>query len=86
MKANSDSCPISSATVQTVIDCPVTEEGWRKAAERKNCSAYADQCSQPDKLVYHCVINPFVNETIEVCVYKKIIVFGMYNVFICIDL
>ncbi|XP_056013963.1 uncharacterized protein LOC125677203 isoform X3 [Ostrea edulis] len=76
LRANSDSCPISRTTVQTAIDCPVTEEGWRKAAERKNCSAYADQCSQPDKLVYHCVINPFVNETMEVCAYWRNIVFG----------
>ncbi|XP_056013958.1 uncharacterized protein LOC125651149 [Ostrea edulis] len=76
LRANSDSCLISRATVQRAIDCPVTEEGWSKAAERKNCSAYADQCSQPEKLEYHCVINPFVNETIEVCAYRRFIFLG----------
>lgn len=62
--------------MKVVDDCPDTEEKWREAAARKNCSAYANQCDEPDRLVYHCVINDFVNETLEVCAYSRIIVLG----------
>lgn len=62
--------------MEIVDDCPVSEEDWRKAATRKNCSAYASQCDKPDKFVYHCVINTFVNQTLEVCAYGKEILLG----------
>lgn len=72
-----DSCPVSQSTVQAVDDCPNTKEKRREAATRKNCAAYASQCDEPDRLEYHCVINTFVNETLEVCAYGKIIHLGM---------
>lgn len=75
-KANGESCSISRKTVQVVDDCPDSLEKWNKAAERKNCAAFATQCDRPKKLLYHCVINPFVNDTIEVCAYAKNIVLG----------
>ncbi|XP_062587060.1 uncharacterized protein LOC134248681 isoform X2 [Saccostrea cucullata] len=75
-KANTDSCSASKSTVQSVENCPSSEQEWIEASRRKNCSAFATQCSEPDKFVYHCVINPYLNETLEVCVYKKTIVFG----------
>lgn len=74
--ADSDSCPISRDTVKIVDICPVSEEEWRQAAARKNCTAFANQCSEPDKLVYHCVIDPYVNQLIEVCAYAQNIVLG----------
>lgn len=74
--AISDSCPISPSTVKIVDDCPDSEEKWREAAARKNCSAHASQCDEPDRLVYHCVINAFVNQTLEVCAYSRIIMLG----------
>lgn len=75
-RATSDSCLVSRSTVQAVDNCPDSEEKWRQAAARKNCSAYASSCSEPEKLVYHCVINSFVNQTLEVCAYSRIIVLG----------
>lgn len=75
-KANGESCPISKKTVQVVEDCPDSLEKWNRAAERKNCAAFAAHCSKPEELQYHCVINPFVNETIEVCAYAQNIVHG----------
>lgn len=75
-KANGESCPISRMTVKVVEECPDSLEKWNRAARRKNCEAFATQCGGPKKLQYHCVINPFVNETIEVCAYAQIIVFG----------
>lgn len=75
-KANGESCPISRMTVQVVEECPDSLEKWNRAAERKNCAAFATHCGGPKKLQYHCVINPFVNETIEVCAYAQNIVLG----------
>ena len=49
------------------------------AAARKNCSQYASQCHEPDKLEYHCVLNPYINETLEVCAYPVKIVKGKLN-------
>lgn len=76
LQASSDSCHVSRSTVQIVDDCPNTEETWKQAAMKKNCEAYASQCSEPEKLEYHCVINPFINETLEVCAYAQNIVLG----------
>lgn len=74
--SGSNSCEVTRSTVQVVDDCPVNEEEWRKAAARKNCIAFASQCSEPDKLVYHCVINEYVNQTLELCAYLQNIVLG----------
>lgn len=67
-----------------IVDiCPVSEEEWRQADARKNCTAFANQCSEPDKLVYHCVIDPYVNQLIEVCAYAQNIVLGkIFNCFL----
>lgn len=67
-----------------IVDiCPVSEEEWRQAGARKNCTAFANQCSEPDKLVYHCVIDPYVNQLIEVCAYAQNIVLGkIFNCFL----
>nr|XP_022286901.1 uncharacterized protein LOC111099761 [Crassostrea virginica] len=74
--ADSSSCALSKQTVQPVENCPRSAEEWRKAAAKKNCSAYAHHCDRPDQFVYHCVINPYINETLEVCAVKQNIVHG----------
>lgn len=77
LDASVNSCLISTSTVQVVESCPDDKQKWRAAAARKNCPAYANQCDEPDRLEYHCVINSFINETLEVCAYRQNIVFGM---------
>lgn len=74
--ALSNSCEVSRSTVQVVDSCPDSEEKWKEAAARKNCYANSSQCSEPTRLVYHCVINPYVNQTLEVCAYAQNIVQG----------
>lgn len=74
--AGSNSCEVTRSTVQIVEDCPVSEEKWREAAARKRCDVPAKNCSEPERLVYHCVINPYVNQTLEVCAYAQNIVQG----------
>lgn len=72
--------------MEIVSDCPDSEEKWKKAAERKNCADYASQCDEPQRLVYHCTLNAFSNQTLEVCAYWKyifqgILVFNSLNFF-----
>lgn len=62
--------------MEIVDDCPDTEVKWKEAAERKNCATYANQCDEPKRLEYHCVINTDVNQTLEVCAYRQNIVLG----------
>lgn len=76
IKANSYSCVETKKTVEIVNDCPNSAEKWREAAAKKNCSANANQCTEPEKFVYHCVINAYVNQTLEVCAYAQNIVSG----------
>lgn len=78
--SSSFSCSVSQDTVQSVPSCPETEEEWRKAAKRKNCSAYAAQCDEPAQFVYHCVINAYINQTLEVCAYSENIIGGKENI------
>nr|XP_034332399.1 uncharacterized protein LOC117691138 [Crassostrea gigas] len=56
--------------------CPDTEGKWKEAAAKKNCTAYASRCSEPARLVYHCVINTYANQTLEVCAYAQNILDG----------
>lgn len=64
--------------MEVVDDCPDSKEKWRVAAERKNCAAYANQCDEPQRLVYHCTINEFSNQSLEVCAYGKYIFEGIF--------
>lgn len=74
--AGSNSCDITRSTIQIVDDCPHSKQKWMEAEARKNCTAYANQCDEPERLVYHCVINEYVNLTLEVCAYAQNIVLG----------
>lgn len=74
--AGSNSCEVTRSTVQVVDGCPDSEEKWKERAAIKNCAANASQCAEPERLVYHCVINSYVNQTIEVCAYAQNIVLG----------
>lgn len=58
-----------------VESCPNNNQEWENAAKLKNCNITAAQqkCSDADIFVYHCVINGFENETLEVCAPQKLI-------------
>lgn len=63
--------------MKTVGSCPTSKTDWDNAARKKNCSGVhvtsKQNCSIADKFVYHCVINGYRNETLEVCAPTKII-------------
>eukprot|EP00105_Crassostrea_gigas_P024314 XP_011444531.1 PREDICTED: uncharacterized protein LOC105340279 [Crassostrea gigas] len=68
-------CPEAVKSVVKVESCPTNNQEYENAANFKNCKLTASQqkCSDADKFVYHCVIDGFENETLEVCAPQKII-------------
>lgn len=71
VKSTKTSCPLLIDKVETVDSCPQTTEEWKEAAARKSCKTTSNTCSSLD---YHCVINAWMNETIEVCAPRIVIV------------
>lgn len=69
-------CPEAVKSVIKVESCPTNKQEWENAAKLKNCKIMAAQqkCSDADNFVYHCVINGFENETLEVCAPQKLII------------
>lgn len=66
----------SLATMMVVESCPTNERDKDILAEKKQCEQYAKEnnCTEnPSHFQYHCVINPYRNETIEVCALNKTI-------------
>nr|XP_034328502.1 uncharacterized protein LOC105321734 isoform X2 [Crassostrea gigas] len=68
--AHAQNCLKSAETVQVVKNCPENQREWEEAAQRKNCLVIQkyENCS---KVEYHCLVNEFRNETIEVCTNSK---------------
>ncbi|XP_062599156.1 uncharacterized protein LOC134260615 isoform X1 [Saccostrea cucullata] len=66
-------CKDSLATVTRVWSCPNNASELRKAAERKRCHDIKHTCKSFE---YHCVINDWMNETIEVCAPSLLIIGG----------
>lgn len=64
--------------MERVSYCPRTKKEWDTAATRKDCSRLAGRqaCTDANNFRYHCVINGYQNETLEVCAPRKII-FGI---------
>lgn len=61
-----DYCPASAPTVSVVSKCPTTKAEWDQAASRKKCSHMSAKCGDKSP-VYHCLLNQWGNETVEVC-------------------
>lgn len=68
-------CQEAVNSVKIVDSCPTSKTEWDAAARKKNCSRIALQqdCSLIEKFQYHCVINGYRNETMEVCAPSRII-------------
>lgn len=68
-------CKEAVETVEKVSSCPTSKEQWDKAASKKKCweKALKQNCSVPEKFVYHCVINGYANATLEVCAPERLI-------------
>lgn len=63
-------------SVTVVEECPRGEEQWREAAERKDCAKFAYNLSKPKEFLYHCVINSYFNQTVELCAKERLVHLG----------
>lgn len=65
-------CEYSLLTVNYVRDCPTDAVSWYRAAERMDCQSIKQNCSglnpQQHVFQYHCVVNGWMNATLEVIV------------------
>ncbi|XP_062574678.1 uncharacterized protein LOC134236518 [Saccostrea cucullata] len=63
------SCPVTVPTVSYVSRCPSNESEWESAAQQKQCNKLAtlQSCTDPEKFVYHCVLNKDGTKYLEVC-------------------
>lgn len=68
-------CPEAVKSIQLVENCPSSKEEWEDAASIKNCSKSTGRqnCTTAEEFLYHCVINAYINETLEVCAPKRLI-------------
>lgn len=65
-------CEEAMSDIRIVESCPTSKEEMYKATINMKCSEFAkrNNCSN---IRYHCVINEYMNETLEVCAPKRII-------------
>nr|XP_022294135.1 uncharacterized protein LOC111104457 isoform X2 [Crassostrea virginica] len=78
-------CREAVMSVKAVDVCPMSEKEWQQASMRMKCGELASKqtCSPVEKFKYHCVINPFRNQTLEVCA-PEILISGFcteFNIF-----
>ncbi|XP_056018066.1 uncharacterized protein LOC125668733 [Ostrea edulis] len=60
-------CPTSLRTLKNVPSCPRSKSAWETASANKKCATVVQSCVSQEKFVYHCLINTYINATIEVC-------------------
>lgn len=74
-KSPNVNCPEPVKSVEVVSSCPTSKEKWEIAANKKNCKndAAKQNCTSANPFLYHCVINGYGNETLEVCAPRRII-------------
>lgn len=72
-----DYCQEIVNSVEEVASCPTTKQENDRAASKKNCSriTLGKKCNNY-QLSYHCVINGYRNQTVEVCAPWKQITSG----------
>lgn len=73
-----ETCEEAVYDIKSVDSCPTSKDGWDQAAKNKKCTDIAKRknCTHTViKLlyVYHCVINAYLNETLEVCAPRRVI-------------
>lgn len=54
-------------SVKEGFSCPVNKSEWDARAQAMHCEMYSQNCTDKSSFVYHCLINPWSNGTIEVC-------------------
>lgn len=75
------SCGISILTVNYVKLCPTDAISWEMAAKKMNCESIHHNClltrrlnTKPSQFQYHCLLNAWINATLEVCAFNRTII------------
>ena len=76
-----ENCLESLNTLKIVPRCPANRTEWEREAKIKNCSTIHGK-NGCQKVEYHCLVNNYRNETIEICSTPRIIQ-GLY--ILCIN-
>jgi hypothetical protein len=63
----SSPCSESHGTLQYVERCPKTLTEWKERSLLKKCQDINQLCTGRENFTYHCLINEFLNATVEVC-------------------
>uniref|UniRef100_A0A8W8JJW3 Kazal-like domain-containing protein n=1 Tax=Magallana gigas TaxID=29159 RepID=A0A8W8JJW3_MAGGI len=71
-------CEKSAITVRYVEHCPTDFRSWEIAAKKMKCESIEQRCSDSfntgrHRFQYHCVINAWMNATLEVCALNRTI-------------
>lgn len=66
-------CSASLQTIKTVDRCPRNSLEWDERAALFNCSSIKQSCVSTDMFLYHCVLDTFGTELIEMCAVYKFI-------------
>lgn len=71
VKGNSGdrSCSWSTPTVAEVESCPAKKEEFIRRKRLKNCEVLGrfQNCTEPSKFTYHCLMTEHQNKFVEVC-------------------
>lgn len=81
-------CQDAVFDINIVQSCPTSKEEWNRAAYDKNCTELAQRnnCTPvSERLEYHCVINTFKNETLEVCAPARVIFGNVVILLFCLS-
>lgn len=66
-------CSASLQTMKMVDRCPRNSLEWDARAALFNCSSIKQSCVSTDMFLYHCVLNTYGTELIEICAVYKFI-------------
>lgn len=66
-------CSASLQTIKMVDRCPRNSLEWDARAALFNCSSIKQSCVSTDMFLYHCVLNAYGTELIEICAVYKFI-------------
>lgn len=71
-------CQSSISTVRYVSHCPGDAFSWHMAASKMNCDSIQQECSKslgldPQRYTfqYHCLMNSWMNATVEMCALNR---------------
>lgn len=66
-------CSASLQTIHMVDRCPRNSLEWDARAALFNCSSIKQSCVPTDMFLYHCVLNTYGTELIEICAVFKFV-------------